>query len=354
MAKFLFILAAALFWMQPNLAQAQDSKNSKTDRKPALTAAPAPLARSTETRSTETRSTETPSAETPSAETSQSPQDAPTLSASPAPSSLAPPAGPVPDWDSVFVNDYAQLLAASEIRALKSVLQKLRKETGIEMTVLTIPTMAAYGDWPEIEPFATHLFNTWGIGDAETNSGILFLVAQNDRQMRIELGDGFDDTYSDAAQDVIDVYVIPAFKDGNFNTGILDGVANTVEFIATPWAAGEGPAKIKSGNNGGTWILLAVVAFIAWVFGGDLFKKLKFRLRACPQCGQKGLSRHFDHLTHPTTTSEGLDRVNISCPHCDYVDTYDQIVPRRARSTSSGSSGFGGGSSSGGGASGRW
>lgn len=79
----------------------------------------------------------------------------------------------------------------------------------------------------------------------------------------------------------------------------------------------------------------------------------------CPQCGYKTKGSTSTTIRSATYDHGGLVRVNESCAHCSYTNTYTRSTPRRTRSSSSSSGGgssssFGGGSSSGSGSSGSW
>lgn len=76
----------------------------------------------------------------------------------------------------------------------------------------------------------------------------------------------------------------------------------------------------------------------------------------CPQCQARTKSSTETTLVAATYDHGGRVRVNESCVHCHYRNTYERSTPRLTRSSSSSSGGrsFGGGRSSGGGASGRW
>ena len=96
-----------------------------------------------------------------------------------------------PDYSEIYVNDFADLLTNEQESNIRADLNELRTETGIEFTVVTIETMGDYGYSGAIEPFATGLFNQWGVGDADRNDGVMMLVSRYDREMRIEVGSGY-------------------------------------------------------------------------------------------------------------------------------------------------------------------
>ena len=83
-----------------------------------------------------------------------------------------------------------------------------------------------------IDEYAFGLFNNWGIGKEDKNNGILLLVAEDERKVRIEVGLGLEVVITnDIAKQIIDELIIPKFQEGNFNQGIYDCVAELAEYI---------------------------------------------------------------------------------------------------------------------------
>ncbi|MDF1872456.1 TPM domain-containing protein [Vannielia sp.] len=270
---------------------------------------------------------------------------------------LAATAQNYPDFESPYINDYAGLLPPEVEAELTTALTNLREETGVEATVLTIFSTADYGHYDEIEPFATGLFNQWGIGDAESNNGILILVARADRTMRIELGAGYGAAYDKLAARVIDSSFLPAFREDRYSDGIRTGTLEVITRIAQPFAAGQpAPAAAPSSGKGGGfigWIIGGVVALFAGllIFG----RKITNRFRTCPQCGAKGTITTTKRTIQAATRSgSGTGERTQTCSKCGYNNVVPYTISRITKSSSSSSGGFSGGKSSGGGASGKW
>jgi uncharacterized protein len=255
----------------------------------------------------------------------------------------------LPDYASITVNDYADLLDDSAEADISAQLDKLRKDTGIEMTVLTLESQSLYWKDMELEPFATSLFNSWGIGDKTRNDGILVLVLRTDRAMRIELGMGYGTEWDRTAADIIDRSFLPSFADGDYQGGIKTGVTDVIDSLAMPfWREEDPPGDFPDF----LMFILVAGAMFSTVFWRPLADRL-YRLRRCPQCGKRGLHRHRHTITAATRKSTGEGEIIVECPSCHYNRHTPYTISRITRSSSSSGS-FGGGSSSGGGASGRW
>lgn len=269
------------------------------------------------------------------------------------------PAQTDPIAEDSYINDYAGIISEQDQTSIREQLQSMRRDHGVEITVLTIDSRKTYGNSASIENFATGLFNRWGIGNAQRNDGILILIARNDREMRVELGRGYSAAYDAVAGDVIDQHFLPSFKYDKYSKGIRIGTTEIIRRIALPMTEGkEAPARPTS--PGKTRDRIILFGFFSILFGmlalglrriiGDVFT----RFRNCPKCGRKGLHRRREIMQSASRSAAGNGIMTTTCTHCDYRREQNYSIPRRSKSRTSSSSSFGGGSSSGGGASGRW
>ena len=266
-------------------------------------------------------------------------------------------AQPLPDPLSDTVNDYAAILPPQAHARITETLSKGRAETGVHVVLVTMDRLAEYGGAGlRIEDYAKRLFNQWGVGDPIRNDGILILIAVDDREMRISLGAGYEVIWDNAAQRVIDRTFLPAFRDADYAGGVEAGVQATFDLIARPFAAGSTtpPEPAATWEDWAPFVIMGLIAtsvigIVARAALGDAL----VRLRACPSCGARRLSRRRDILRRASTSQTGQGLMHTHCSACGHDRSEPYVIP--IRSAGSGSSGgFGGGSSSGGGASGRW
>ncbi len=246
----------------------------------------------------------------------------------------APVGNTVPGYADVYVNDYADLLEEAAEARVRGDLIGLYDRTGIEMTVLTIERMSNYGAWTAIEPFATKLFNTWGIGNALRNDGVLVLVARYDRHMRIELGSGYGRSRDDDMKRVIEDVFVPQFKNDAYQRGIEAGVAEIILELTGSLPGGYDSGVFKRGlRTIGHWL----GQFGAWIWGllsvplggGALWLRRyrRNRPRACGQCGttmeRAGEAADDEHLDGGQRLEEYLESVDYDvwhCPDCGHMD----------------------------------
>jgi uncharacterized protein len=203
---------------------------------------------------------------------------------------------PVPAL-SARVTDVTGTLSAGERQALEAKLADWEARTTNQLAVLIVPTTK-----PEtIEEYSLRVAEAWKIGQKGKDNGAVFVIAKNDKQMRIEVGYGLEGELTDvAARRVIGDTVAPLFSRGQFAAGIDAGVDRIIAVVGgtdTPPPNKE-PRRGRSrggfdigtlalillvavpalgailrsilGNVGGSVAGTAIVGGAAWLFAGSL------------------------------------------------------------------------------------
>lgn len=319
---------------------------------------------------------------------------------------------PNPRTAGSWVTDMPGALRADTIAQLNATIGEFERATGGEMAVVVITSL----DGVSIEEAAVKLFELWGIGKKSKDNGLLFLWSTGDRRVRVEVGYGLEGVLPDGKTGaILDTYVIPKFKSGEFDAGVLAGVGAVLsaarnEPVELSAAASESYETESSGIA--TWLMSLLGAIPVGL--GSLFgfrKWRRHRRRRCPSCqslmtslaeaeddellekGQRAEERvgsvdydvwkcptcsHHFTLRYPkwiskfdkcpqcrnrtksstetvveaaSSFSAGSAQVVESCAFCSFTRTYTKVLPRITSSSSSGSS-SGGSSSFGGGSSG--
>ena len=160
------------------------------------------------------------------------------------------------------VNDYAKLLSPEVINRLEQKLAGFEQETSTQIVVLTIPSLQ--GD--NIEPFAIQVVEQWKIGQKGKDNGVLLVLAQAERKVRIEVGMGLQGVLPDiTAGQIIRNVMSPLLKTNNFDQAISAGTdavmsATKGEFTATP--KDQHRRTHKKSSSSLTLFLLAAVAAV--------------------------------------------------------------------------------------------
>jgi len=83
-----------------------------------------------------------------------------------------------------------------------------------------------------VEEYGNRVFNEWKIGNAALDNGVLVLVAPTERRIRIEVGYGLEGVIPDGlAGAIIRNDFLPAFRDANYEAGILTGVRRVADVV---------------------------------------------------------------------------------------------------------------------------
>jgi uncharacterized protein len=315
--------------------------------------------------------------------------------------------------DGTWVTDAAGALRPETVARLNATLGELARATGAEMAVVVIKSL----DGLPVEEAAVRLFEMWGIGKKDKGNGLLFLWSTGDRRLRLEVGYGLEGVLPDGKVGaILDTYVVPRFKAGEFDRGVLDGVEAIVK------VAGNEPVELASQKTESydrpSWRAGTLVAGVLGSLVGALgsitgFRRWRrYRRRRCPKCQARMLrldeaaddallaegqqaeervasvdydvwrcgacSHHFTlryprlltsyakcpqcHnrtksstetvVQKPTTSSSGSAQVVERCAFCSFHHEYTKALPRIEEGSSSGGSSGGGRSSFGGGRSG--
>lgn len=155
-----------------------------------------------------------------------------------------------------LVNDEAHLLSDYDRTTLENKLVALDNSSTNQITIVTIPTL---GD-NDIDDYANRLFRAWGIGGKKNNNGVLILIAQAEHKIRIEVGYGLEGAIPDVtAKDIIRNDLTPAFKQGNYYSG-LNAAVESLSKAAVGEYHERRPAS-DDGKGGGS-ILGAIIFFI--------------------------------------------------------------------------------------------
>ena len=167
------------------------------------------------------------------------------------------------------VVDDAGILSPQAEAQLTQELASLETQTGRQLVVATLPDLQGY----EIEDYGYQLLRTWGIGSKERNDGAILIVAPSERKVRIEVGYGLEPVLTDALSSlIINQRIIPAFKEGRLEEGVVDGTQAIVQQLSLPddeARAAVAKAQESSQGEGGVGFGTIVVIFIIfWLLSG--------------------------------------------------------------------------------------
>ena len=175
------------------------------------------------------------------------------------------------------VVDDAGILSPDTKAGLTEKLAALEQKTSRQLVVVTLPSLQGY----DISDYGYQLGRAWGIGQSKLNNGILFIVAPNEHRTRIEVGYGLEPIITDAFSSVvIQTQVLPKFRSGDFNGGVVAGANALIEQLSLDTSEAEKRAaaaqqQLQRGGHdegGGGLVGFLVILFIfiaiSRIFGG--------------------------------------------------------------------------------------
>ncbi|MBD3305454.1 hypothetical protein GF348_03700 [candidate division KSB3 bacterium] len=168
-----------------------------------------------------------------------------------------------------WVNDYAGVLSSSEEQSLNAILKEFETKTTNQIFV-AIQERIPGG--MTIEEYAVELFERWQPGQAGKDNGVLLLIFTEDRKLRIEVGYGLEGQLTDAASKlIIENDITPHFKQGDYYSGISNGVKAIILTIDQDYAfpAGQAPAPARETSPQGCSVRLNpfYLIILFWIVG---------------------------------------------------------------------------------------
>ncbi len=115
------------------------------------------------------------------------------------------------------VMDTAGILSAEEREDLAKYAYEIYTHNGPQVTIYVVPDLQGFA----IEDYSIKVAEKWQLGTKKAGNGILVLIAKNDRQMRIEVGEGIEGELTDYDTSQYTRKIFPEyFRRGEFHAGL--------------------------------------------------------------------------------------------------------------------------------------
>ena len=147
--------------------------------------------------------------------------------------------------DSFYVADYANVLKASTEQRICDYNGALEQQcSGAQIVVVTVD----YLDGMYCDDYAYELFNTWGVGSAQYNNGMLLLLAVQENKAWLAYGLGLNSVLSsDKVDNMLDEYFWQDFDDGKYD----DAVNSLFDALLSWYDNNYGSAVEQAGSSSG-------------------------------------------------------------------------------------------------------
>mgnify|MGYP002637493189 CR=1 FL=1 len=156
--------------------------------------------------------------------------------------------------------DQANLIDAASEQQINQLLAGHEKASSNQVILVTLKDLQGYS----IEQAGVEMGRVWGVGQKEQDNGIVLILAQAERKVRIEVGYGLEGVMTDAVSaTIIQEYMLPRFKTGDFSGGLLVGTQAIVAALGGEYIAPVAKGK-KSGNGSGLPSIIFMFIFMAF------------------------------------------------------------------------------------------
>lgn len=186
-----------------------------------------------------------------------------------------------------YVSNPDNIISEETVQAIDSMLAMVEQTNTGQVAVVVLNSIGENSDFD----FSQELFNDWGIGRSENNNGLLILFVLDQRTVRFHTGDGLEGVLPDATCKRIQrESMVPYFKEGDYDQGILHGVAEVVRLLRTPGAFEEITTDLQDATSSGENVLMGLILIfgIVWIVLGLIIFIVKYAKKRFK--GQKELS----------------------------------------------------------------
>jgi uncharacterized protein len=168
-----------------------------------------------------------------------------------------------------YVSDHAEAIDEDWKERIRSVCQDLEQKTGVEMVVVTVPSIRPFESANE---YAAAIYEKWGIGSTQQEHGVLVLVGVQERQAAITLGRQMLPVITPSVMNQVGRESLqPSVELGHFGEGLY----RTVVALASPAQEVRVGTISNPHHRGlGFWIALftslGALSFFWWITRPDL------------------------------------------------------------------------------------
>jgi uncharacterized protein len=145
--------------------------------------------------------------------------------------------------------DLTGTLDAAALQGIEARLAAFEQSQGTQIVVLMVATTAP----EDIADYTQRLGDAWKIGRRDVGDGLLFVIAKDDRRMRIAPAKALEGAIPDLlARRILDQAVAPAFRRDDWAGGIQAGLASIEAAVRGEALPLPGQGDAGSSNHAGT------------------------------------------------------------------------------------------------------
>jgi len=183
---------------------------------------------------------------------------------------LASPAAPIFPKLTGRIVDNADMLDLASIQRIEKQLKNHESSTTNQIVIVTLPNLGGY----DIDSYGYQLGRDWGIGQKDKDNGVLLIVAQKERKVRIEVGYGLEGSLTDAiSSNIIHSVIVPHFKKGLFISGIEDGATAIIQALGGKYNISDHQKDVVNAPLAVFFLFFIVIFSTFALFSGSSTRK---------------------------------------------------------------------------------
>ena len=135
-----------------------------------------------------------------------------------------------------YLSAHKSFIAEAHRVAIDSIAAAIRDTLDVEVSLVVLPNFDN-SKYSSARDFANQLFNTWGIGNKETNRGLLILLIleEDDREIVFETGYGLEGILTDAICKRIQTQImLPYLTEAKYGEALEEGLKAVQKLLVDP------------------------------------------------------------------------------------------------------------------------
>ena len=170
-----------------------------------------------------------------------------------------------------YVTDLAGVVPSATRDRLEALCTELQQKTGAQLAIVTVRSL----DDRPVEDYAVNLFKHLGVGAKQDNTGVLLLLAPNDRKYRIEVGYGLEPVVNDARAGDAGRAMVPFLRQNDYGSAVEIAAWQLAKYIADDKGvtlSGNPPARRVANTSRGNgspisfWAILFIIFIVIRIF----------------------------------------------------------------------------------------
>ena len=205
-----------------------------------------------------------------------------------------------------YVSNPDGILSSSSVATIDSLLFALEESTGIQVLVAVLGDIEG-GDCFD---FAYRLGKENGVGQKESDNGLVVLLSTGERCVQFATGYGLEGVMPDAiCKRIQQQYMVEHFADDDWNAGMVAGMRAVCGVL-------DGTMEPPADDEEDLVAILFLVAFV--IIGVLVIVFAVWHGSRCPKCGKHNIQRVDSHIVTEITGRRKLE-ITYVCKDCGHT-----------------------------------